>query len=99
MGEWVIEALLIGVTAWLIWFVLQPRYVFEIRVEGGEPFVRKGKVTAAFLGEVAAVCRETGVSGGWVGGVLHGKRVLLRFSRHFPPGARQRLRNEWALVG
>ena|SRR5262245_59550644 len=99
MGEWVIKALAIGFVAWMIWAVVQPRYVFKIHVEGGRPHVRKGKVTTAFLGLVAEVCRESGVARGWIGGVPHGRRIALRFSRHFPPGPQQRLRNEWQLSG
>jgi hypothetical protein len=55
MGDWIFKALLIGFAAWVIWSVLRPRYVFEIRIQGGRPHVRKGKVTGAFLGRVEAV--------------------------------------------
>jgi len=98
MGDWVVNALVIGFAIWVIWSLLQPRYVFEIRVEGGQPYVRKGKVTKAFLARVVEVCKESGVPRGWIGGVLQGQRVALRFSRHFPPGPQQRLRNEWPLA-
>jgi Protein of unknown function (DUF3634) len=98
MVEYLLEILLLAFVGWVVWMLLQPRYVFEIRVQGRQPVVRKGKVTAAFLAEVAAVCRESGVASGWVGGVQQGKRVALRFSRHFPPGAQQRLRNGWVLT-
>jgi hypothetical protein len=98
MGEWVIKLLVLGFVAWAIWSVLQPRYAFEIRVQGGRPRVRKGKVTPAFLTRVAEVCRESGVPRGWIGGVPRGRRVALRFSRHFPPGTQQRLRNEWQVM-
>jgi hypothetical protein len=99
MSEWFVKVLVISFVIWVIWSVLQPRYVFEIRIDGGQPSLRRGKVTAAFLGRVAAVCQESGVVRGWIGGVLHGRRVALRFSRHFPPGAQQRLRNEWQAAG
>jgi hypothetical protein len=99
MGESVIAALVIGFAAWVIWSLAQARYVFQIRIAGGQPSLRKGKVTAAFLMQVAAVCQECGVGRGWIGGVPHGRRVALRFSRSFPPAAQQRLRNEWALGG
>jgi hypothetical protein len=99
MGEWIVRALVIGFAAWLIWAVLQPRYVFEIRIEGGKSHVRKGKVTSAFLGRVTAVCQESGVAQGWIGGVQQGRRVALRFSRHFAPGPQQRLRNAWQSTG
>jgi hypothetical protein len=99
MGEFVVKILVGGFAVWVIWSILQQRYVFVISVNGGQPFIRSGKVTKAFLGRVAAVCQEGGVVRGWVGGVLIQGRVALRFSRHFPPGLRQRLRNEWHTVG
>jgi hypothetical protein len=98
MGEWIVKLLVIGFLAWLIWTFLQPRYVFEIHIARGHPSVRKGKVTSAFLSRVAMVCQESGVARGWIGGVRHGRRIALRFSRQFPPAPRQRLRNEWMLA-
>jgi uncharacterized protein DUF3634 len=99
MGEWIFKALAVSFAAWLIWTLLQTRYVFEIYINRGQPSLRKGKVTKAFLELVAEVCRDSGVLRGWIGGVRHGKRIALRFSRHFPPGPQQRLRNEWTLTG
>lgn len=95
MAEWLIKALVLGFFVWLIWSFVQSQYAFEIRIHRGQPRVRKGKVTAAFLEQVAEVCRESGVARGWIGGARRGSRIALRFSRHFPPGPQQRLRNEW----
>jgi len=95
MGEWLAMIVVAGLVAWAIWSVIQPRYLFEIRVDEGQPRVRKGKVTAAFLKRVRAVCQESSVSHGWIRGLRLGRRVALRFSRHFPPGPQQQLRNEW----
>lgn len=99
MGEWVIKILVVGFAGWVIWSLLQPRYVFEICVEGGRPSIRRGKVTKAFLHRAALVCQECGVARGWIGGVRRGRCVALRFSRHFPSGPQQRLRNEWLAAG
>jgi len=99
MGEWLIKSLVVCFFAWMLWSFLQPRYVFMIRVEGGHPRLRKGKVTPAFLSQIAQACQSGGVVRGWVGGVRHGRQVALRFSRNFPPGLQQRLRNEWQIVG
>jgi hypothetical protein len=99
MGEVMIQVLAIGFAACVVWAIfLHPSCVLEIRIAGGEPSIRKGKVTAAFLGRVGVVCRESGVARGWIRGVPQGRRVALRFSSNFPPGAQQRLRNEWALA-
>jgi hypothetical protein len=99
MFDWVIKILVISFVIWVMWSILQPRYVFEIRVNGGQPRVRRGKVTARFLGRLTAVCEEYGVGRGWIGGVQHGRLVALRFSHHFSPGLQQRLRNEWLTLG
>jgi hypothetical protein len=99
MGEWVIKLLVIGFAGWVIWSLLQPRYVFLIGVGPGQARIRRGKVTPAFLAQITLLCQENGVAQGWIGGVQRGRRVALRFSRRFPPGLQQRLRNEWTLVG
>lgn len=98
MGEWFVKALIIGVAVWVFWTLVQPRYVFVIRINGGQPSICKGRVTRAFLTRVAAVCQEGGIVRGWIGGVRQGRRIALRFSRQFPPGPQQRLRNEWTLA-
>lgn len=99
MGEWAIKLLLVAFFGWVIWSILQPRYAFEIRIEAGRAHLRKGKVTQAYLDSVTDVCRDSGVSRGWIGGVLYGRRTALRFSRQFPRGVQQRLRNEWHAAG
>lgn len=99
MSDWVVKLLVIGFATWVIWAIVNQRYVFEISVESGQPRIRRGKVTRAFLDRVAEVCQDCGVARGWIGGVLNGRRVSLRFSRHFPPGSQQRLRNEWQAAG
>jgi hypothetical protein len=99
MIDWVFKLLVIAFVIWVMWSILQPRYLFEIRVVGGQPHVRRGKVTAQFLGLLTAVCEEYGVGQGWVGGVQRGRLVALRFSHHFSPGLQQRLRNEWQTLG
>ncbi len=99
MGEWALKALVVGFAVWVIWSILQSRYAFEIRIRGGEPSLRAGKVTAEFLRQVTLVCRDECLVRGWIVGVPRGRWVGLRFSRHFPRGAQQRLRNAWELIG
>jgi hypothetical protein len=91
------KLVLFALVAGLLWLALQPRYVFVVRIETGGPRVTKGKVTAAFLDEIAQTCIELGVYSGWVAGVRRGRHIRLAFSRHIPPACRQRLRNLWAL--
>jgi hypothetical protein len=99
MIEWLTKALMIGFVGWMVWTFLQPRYVFEIRLEGGHPRVRKGKVAPAFVSRLTEVCQGAGVVRGWVGGLQRGHHTALRFSRNFPPGVQQQLRNEWQVSG
>lgn len=96
------EALFIVVLAAIaagVWLVSKPPAVFVVRVRAGAPESTLGTVTAGFLGAVADVCREFGLSSGEVRGVARGRRIALRFSSHFPSAARQRLRNWWAMSG
>src|SRR5687767_12364480 len=89
----------LGLAGGVLYLACRPRYVFLVRVVNGETRVSTGKVTSAFLTQLAETCGRTGVQRGWVGGVLRGKRVALRFSRSIPTDCRQRLRNLWALHG
>lgn len=99
MTEWAVRILIIAGATWGILALVRPGYAFQIRVSNGEPRVHRGKVTRAFLELVAETCRDDGVRYGWIGGVRRGRRVLLTFSRHFPPGTQQRLRNQWHATG
>jgi hypothetical protein len=96
VSKLVLVALVIGA----VWWMLQPRYVFVVRIAGGVPRATRGKVTAAFLQQIGQACAEHKVSRGWIGGVLRGRRgVALAFSRGMPPPCRQRLRNLWTMLG
>jgi hypothetical protein len=99
LREWLVTALGIVCTIWLLRTLFVSRFVLKIRIHGGRPSVRRGKVTQAFLARVADACREGGVARGWIVGVKNGKRISLRFSGSFPRALRQRLRNEWTLAG
>jgi hypothetical protein len=81
------------------WYALQPRYHFLLRIDAGRVRLTRGKVTDAFLADVGEVCRDLGVTAGWVGGVRRGRRVVLAFSWRLTPAFRQRLRNLWTLHG
>jgi hypothetical protein len=87
----------VAVVAAAVLVGLWHRYCFIVRLKAGSPRIVKGVLTAAFLDEVAGVCREAGIRRGWLGGVRRGKRLVLSFSWHFPAPIRQRLRNIWAI--
>jgi hypothetical protein len=73
--------------------------VFVIRIRNGFPAVIKGKVSQAFVGELAGLLKEKGIRGGAVYGVRRRGTVALEFSRGIPPSDRQSLRNVWAMHG
>jgi Protein of unknown function (DUF3634) len=97
--ELLVKVVVLGLVVAGFWFVLQPRYAFVIRIEGGAPRITRGKVTPAFARAVAQVCAELGVQRGWVGGVYRGRRIALAFSRGMARQCRQRLRNAWLVQG
>jgi hypothetical protein len=89
-------ALWIGCLA-LIWYLLQPRYQFVVRIRDGQARVTRGKVTEAFLEDIRDACRDVQLRAGWVGGIRRGKRIVLAFNRRMPLPLRQRLRNAWMI--
>jgi uncharacterized protein DUF3634 len=99
MFEIAVQLVLLGVVMAIVGVILQaalmPRFQFLVQIDGDNFKVTKGKVRAEFLDEARAVCREHGVTSGWIGGVKRGKSVALKFSRGFPPNCAQRLRNIW----
>jgi hypothetical protein len=97
--HFLITLTLLGLVGWGIWQACQPRSVFVIRIEGGEPRAVRGTVTKAFLGEVRELCRHHGVTRGSVRGQLRGTRIALDLRGPFPPVCRQQLRNVWAISG
>jgi Protein of unknown function (DUF3634) len=92
-------AILLGGALVAAWVVARPDAEFIVAVKGGEATARNGKVTEAFLATVADVCAEFGVATGEIRGVARGKLIALKFSSGLPEGARQRLRNWWAMSG
>ncbi|OAI38641.1 hypothetical protein AYO40_06480 [Planctomycetaceae bacterium SCGC AG-212-D15] len=95
--ELLIKAVVVGSFIGLIYYALQPRYVFVVQIDGGVLRVTKGKVTSAFLQVIEEACARNGVRRGWVGGVSRGREIGLVFSRSIPPACRQQLRNLWVM--
>jgi hypothetical protein len=81
------------------WLVDRHRYAFIVGIVRGEPRMRRGKATAAFLHQLTQLCREHQVQYGWVGGIQQVVRIRLAFSRSVPPALQQQLRNLWQQVG
>lgn len=92
-----LKIMVVAVVAWAVWRLVQPRAVFVVEVVEGGPRVKSGKVTPAALHELGTLCREQGITRGTIRGVMRRDRsIALQFSREFPPGVQQQIRNWWA---
>jgi hypothetical protein len=83
----------------VLWFAVQPRCAFVVRIRHGHAKTVRGKVTAAFLDQIRDTCEQHGVQNGTIRGLIHGKRITLNFSRTLPLSGQQQLRNWWANWG
>jgi hypothetical protein len=92
-----IVAVVIAAAAVAFWQVTAAGRVFVIRIRHRVPFLTKGKVSQAFVAELAEVIQAHGVRYGSIYGARRRGTVLLEFSRGIPMGARQALRNVWSL--
>ncbi len=91
----VVLAAALGVVFVIVQVALGQRYRFMVTIHGVEVRVTRGKVQSQFLDNIRAICREHGVTSGWIGGVTQGKSIALRFSSNIPYACQQRLRNVW----
>lgn len=98
MIEFCVQFGIVAAFGWAVWSYLQMRYAFQVRIRNGEPRLRRGKVSAAFLSSLGEQCRNERIHRGWVGDLHRGRQVQLRFSRNIPAPCQQRLRNEWPLL-
>jgi len=92
-------SLVLGIAIWALWAACQPKYAFRIRIQNGEVQLVNGKLTQRSLHRFAEVCRDHGVTGGWIMGIRQHRHVVLRFSRHFSAGSQQQIRNDWHAQG
>jgi len=99
MTHWLSISLVLGVAVWALWTVWQPAYAFRIRVRNGETRLLSGKMTQRSLRRFAEICRDHGVTNGWIVGVRHDRQIVLRFSNHFSAGSQQQIRNDWHSQG
>jgi hypothetical protein len=96
--EYAVLALLVVLAVVVVsWQVTTRRRVFVIQIRKGVPFLKRGKVTQAFVVELADVLGRHGVRHGAIYGVPKAGRVALGFSRAIPPSVRQSLRNVWSM--
>jgi len=96
-GSAIARAIVVALFLAFSWTVFRTEYKFVIRFAPTGLRVRKGRVSTAFLEELAIACNDFRLSRGWVGGVQRGKFCRLKFSRNAPLEFRQRIRNLWAI--
>jgi hypothetical protein len=94
-----IGAIVVGVAVLALGAAQARGRVFTIRVRNGFPVVARGKVSQAFVAELAGTPREKGIRSGSIFGVRKRGSLSLEFSRSIPRDARQSLRNVWAMHG
>jgi len=92
-----ILAVVVGLAVVITWQATARGRVFVIRVRNRVPFLTRGKVSQAFVTELAEVLQTHGVRRGSIYGVRRRGSVLLDFSRGIPPAVRQALRNVWSM--
>lgn len=96
MGNPALGYLIVALVVVAIWWAFRPRPLFRVRIRNGQAEVLVGVVTPACIEQLEAVCRANEISQAELWGFLPpGGRLHLTFSHHFPPGARQQLRNFW----
>jgi hypothetical protein len=95
--EIVAKLLTVGLILFVVWLVLQPRYLFTIEIADGKVRKTRGKVPAGFLEDVVSICGENKVRSGSIRALARGKRTSLSFSRQIPGPLGQKLRNAWNL--
>jgi Protein of unknown function (DUF3634) len=88
-----------AIAAIAYWQVTVRSRVFVVRVRDRVPSVARGKVSQAFVTELADVLRRHSVRRGAIYGVRRRGAVLLGFSPGIPQAARQALRNVWSMHG
>ncbi|MBX3443923.1 MAG: DUF3634 family protein [Planctomyces sp.] len=99
LGTAIVVMVVLGLITWFGVSWRSRSDVFRVRIRDGRPEATFGRVTQAFLEVVQTLCAEHAVQHGDIRGRAQGRTIQLRFSRDFPPGCAQQLRNWWALDG
>ena len=98
MNPWIMLALAV-LAGWGGYGALRPRPLFVVRIRDGVPRAARGKVTRAFLRDVAEICVQHDVRRGEIRGLAAGRRIDLAFSAGIPGPCRQQIRNLWGVCG
>lgn len=94
----IIGLIVIAAVLWLV-FKAKPAAVFIVQVRNGAAVATSGRVTDAFLHEIAQQCVSADIATGEVRGVAWGSQIRLSFGKEFPQDLQQRLRNWWVING
>jgi hypothetical protein len=87
---------LLAFVLWVVWYVVQPKSVFVIGVVDGNLLVLRGVVPGPMLTEIGRVCHQHRLPKGRIRGIKpFSGPIKLVFSRDFPPGVQQQVRNAW----
>jgi hypothetical protein len=89
-------ALLIG---WGLYSACRSRPLFVVRISEGAPRAVRGRVTRAFLQDIAEIATRHRVRRGEIRGLAAGRRINLEFSSGIPGPCRQQIRNLWGVCG
>ncbi len=95
--HWAAQLSVAAAAVFVVWLLLRPRFDFVVALTRDGPRMKKGKITAGQLAEIASVCGEFQITRGWIGVVRQKKSARLSFSRNLPPEFCQRVRNLWQL--
>lgn len=97
--ELLAKLVLFGLIAAAVWYALQPKCAFVLKIAGGVPKATYGAVTPSMLERVRETCQEHGLDRAVIRGLKRQQRISLSFSRNVPPEAQQQLRNWWVMNG
>jgi hypothetical protein len=95
--EVLLKILIVAGIIFVVWLILQPRYLFAIQIKNGKARRLKGRVPGGFMEDVEHISQENALTSGSIRGIARGKRIGLSFSRQIPRDVCQKLRNAWNL--
>lgn len=94
-SELLIQLLIAAAVIWIIWKLLVPRPLFNIRIRQGTVSVVHGTVRSQFLSDLTDIITKEGLTHGTITARQDAKRIVLKFSREIHPAVQQQIRNTW----